>query len=134
MEVEDVINLLEKNWPNIKEKLGENWPNFVAKYQCIINRIPDEPSREYLELTADEVCELMEKFDYTHLLLQEWNKLIVERVRVLISSDQVLNNAETVRQVCNRFLQLAKEFADVNLQENGKSKDIEKNKGYKKDE
>jgi hypothetical protein len=121
MNANDVVGLLEAEWQSIREQLGEQWGDFVATYREIVAALPEEPSRDDMERIADAVCQLMGRYDYTRGLLRGWQSVTWERL--LPSPTSTLSEQEQVRQVCNRFRQLAEEFARSEPQGRGKSQD-----------
>jgi hypothetical protein len=127
MNANDVVGLLEAEWQSIREQLGEQWDDFVAAYREIVAALPEEPSRDDMERIADAVCQLMGRYDYTRGLLRGWQS--VTRERLLPSPMSTLNEQEQVLQVCNRFRQLAEEFARSEPQEKDKSQDSESREG-----
>jgi hypothetical protein len=127
MNANDVVGLLEAEWQSIREQLGEQWGDFVAAYRDIVAALPEEPSRDDMERIADAVCQLMGRYDYTRGLLRGWQS--VTRERLLPSPTSTLSEQEQVHQVCNRFRQLAEEFAGSEPQEKDKSQDSESREG-----
>jgi hypothetical protein len=127
MNANDVVGLLEAEWQSIRKQLGEQWDDFVAAYRGIVATLPEEPSRDDMERTADAVCQLMGRYDYTRGLLRGWQSVTWERL--LPSPTSTLSEQEQVRQVCNRFRQLAEEFAGSEPQEKDKSQDSESREG-----
>jgi hypothetical protein len=123
MNANDIVELLEAEWQSVREQLGEQWDDFVAAYREIVAALPEEPSRDDMERIADAVCQLMGRYDYTRGLLRGWQS--VTRERLLPSPTSTLNEQEQVHQVCNRFRQLAEEFAGSEPQEKDKSQDSE---------
>jgi hypothetical protein len=123
MNANDVVGLLEAEWQSVRERLGEQWDDFVAEYRGIVTALPEKPSRDDMERIADAVCQLMGRYDYTRGLLRGWQS--VTRERLLTSPTSTLSEQEQVRQVCNRFRQLAEEFAGSEPQEKDKSQDSE---------
>ena len=110
MKANDIIELLEAEWPGIRENLREQWHDFVAAYRDIVAALPEEPSRDDIERTADAVCQLMGRYDYTQGLLRGWLGSLTERL--LSSAEESLSEQEKVNQIRNRFHQLAKEFTE----------------------
>jgi hypothetical protein len=127
MNANDVVGLLEAEWQSIREQLGEQWDDFVAAYREIVAALPEEPSRDDMERIADAVCQLMGRYDYTRGLLRGWQSVTWERL--LPSPTSTLNEQEQVRQICNRFRQLAEEFARSEPQKKDKSQDSEPREG-----
>jgi hypothetical protein len=127
MNANDVVGLLEAEWQSIREQLGEQWDDFVAAYREIVAALPEEPSRDDMERIADAVCQLMGRYDYMRGLLRGWQS--VTRERLLPSPTSTLNEQEQVHQVCNRFRQLAEEFAGSEPQGKDKSQDSESREG-----
>jgi hypothetical protein len=117
MNANDIVELLEAEWQSVREQLGEQWDDFVAAYRGIVATLPEEPSRDDMERIADAVCQLMGQYDYTRGLLRGWQS--VTRERLLTSSTSTLSEQEQVRQVCNRFRQLAGEFTEGKPQGEG---------------
>lgn len=105
MSANDVVELLEREWQSIAEKLGEEWGNFKAAYQSIIATLPENPTRADVERIADEVCSLLSRYDYTHGLLRGWQGAHAERL--LLDPEKTLREQEQLNQICNRFRQLA---------------------------
>jgi hypothetical protein len=127
MNANDVVGLLEAEWQSIREQLGKRWDDFVAAYRDIVVALPEEPSRDDMERIADAVCQLMGRYDYTRGLLRGWQSVTWERL--LTSPTSTLSEQEQVRQVCNRFRQLAEEFAGSEPQEKDKSQHSESREG-----
>jgi len=127
MNANDVVGLLEAEWQSVREQLGKRWDDFVAAYREIVATLPEEPSRDDMERIADAVCQLMGRYDYTRGLLRGWQSVTWERL--LTSPTSTLSEQEQVRQVCNRFRQLAEEFAGSEPQEKDKSQDSEPREG-----
>jgi hypothetical protein len=129
MNANDVVGLLEAEWQSIREQLGEQWDDFVAAYREIVAALPEEPSRDDMERIADAVCQLMGRYDYTRGLLRRRQSVTRKDAGTrdfwfwLPSSTITLNEQEQVRQICNRFRQLAEEFARSEPQGRGKSQD-----------
>ncbi|MFN3421788.1 MAG: hypothetical protein ACK40X_08700 [Armatimonadota bacterium] len=117
MNANDVAKLLEREWQNIRQQLGEGWGEFHRAYRDIIATLPEEPTRSDLERVADEICQLMSRYDYTLGLLQGWQGGLSERL--LPSAGETLSEKEQIRQVCNRFKHLAEQ--DEARQEQGQS-------------
>jgi hypothetical protein len=129
MNANDVVGLLEAEWQSIREQLGEQWDDFVAAYREIVAALPEEPSRDDMERTADAVCQLMGRYDYTRGLLRGWQSMTWTWRSLLISPTSTLSEQEQVRQVCNRFRQLAEEFAKGKPQGRHKSQDSKSREG-----
>jgi hypothetical protein len=127
MNANDVVGLLEAEWQSVREQLGKRWDDFVAAYRDIVVALPEEPSRDDMERIADAVCQLMGRYDYTRGLLRGRQSVTWERL--LTSPTSTLSEQEQVRQVCNRFRQLAEEFAGSEPQEKDKSQDSEPREG-----
>lgn len=107
MDVQDIVELLESKWQSIREQLGEKWDEFVSAYRSIIATLPEEPTRADLERIADDICSLMRRYDYTLGLLLDWQNVLSERL--LQDTSETLSEQEQVRQIGNRFKQLAYE-------------------------
>ncbi len=105
MHVQDILNLLESQWDAIRQNLGEGWNEFLTEYRQIVGDLPEEPSIEELEHTADAICTLLGQRDYTRGLLQGW--LGAYHERIIASARSTLSDKETARQIRNRFQQLA---------------------------
>jgi len=121
MNANDVVELLEAEWQSIKEQLKGQWDDFAEEYLRIVASLPEEPSRDDMERTADAVCQLMKRYDYTRGLLRGWQSSHAERL--LSSAEQSLSEKEIVHQVCNRFRQLAEEFKEGKLRGEDESQD-----------
>jgi hypothetical protein len=70
MNADDVMRVLEKNWPEIREHLGEGWDQFLDTYEGIVVQLPRDPSQREVEQAVDGICSLMKRHDYTRALLQ----------------------------------------------------------------
>jgi len=127
MNANDVVELLEKEWQSIRENLGKQWDGFVAEYRDIISALPKEPSRDDLERTADAVCQLMGRYDYTRGLLRGWQSVTLERL--LTNATSTLSSQEQVNQLCNRFHQLATKFTEGKPQEKDKPQESKECEG-----
>jgi len=127
MKANDIVELLEAEWQSIRENLREQWHDFVAAYCGIISALPKEPSRDDLERTADAVCQLMGRYDYTRGLLRGWLGSLTERL--LSSAEESLSEQEKVNQLCNRFHQLATKFTEGKPQEKDKSQESKECEG-----
>jgi hypothetical protein len=138
MNANDIVELLEKEWQSIREQLGEQWDDFVAAYREIVAALPEEPSRDDMERTADAVCQLMGRYDYTRGLLRRRQSVTREDAGTrdfwffLTSSTSTLSEQEQVRQVCNRFRQLSEEFAKGKPQGRHKSQDSKSREGLER--
>ena len=107
MNADDVAKLLEREWQNIRQQLGESWSDFYTAYRSIIAKLPEAPTRSDLERITDEICQLMSRYDYTLGLLRGWHGMLSERL--LLSPAETLSEKEQVQQICNRFKQLAEQ-------------------------
>lgn len=100
----DVVQLLESYWQDIQRNLGNQWHEFLSEYKEIVRPLQEKQSREGLEHATDAVCELMQRYDYTHNLLRNWQ--VLHNTRHPNSAEQTLDEEEQVRQICNRLVML----------------------------
>src|SRR5262245_30769510 len=105
MNAAEVARLLQREWPGIQHHLGDRWPGFLAEYRTIVTRLREGSGRDDVERVADDVCDLLSRDAFTRRLLQNWQGAGAERP--LASARDTLDDREFVRQVCNRFQDLA---------------------------
>jgi hypothetical protein len=104
MNAAEVARWLQREWPGIRDHLGDRWPGFLAEYRTIVTRLREGSGRDDVERVADDVCDLLCRDTSTRRLLQGWQGAGAERL--LASARETLDDREFVRQVCNRFQEL----------------------------
>lgn len=114
----NVVALLENNWKNIQEQLGDDWNDFSEAYIEIINKLPDKSNIKDIETTTDQICRELHKYDFTKELMQSLQGEQTEKL--LNSPNKTLNESESVFQIRNRMKNLVIIMRPVDIIQNGK--------------
>lgn len=104
VDLSDIVVLLEKNWDTLQTELGQRWPEFVDEYRAAVGKWPSVASPEDSEHLADDLCDLLARYDFGRGLLHCYTMLYQEKF--LPSGRKVLADRESLNQLCNRLKKL----------------------------